>query len=74
MKAVVENILSCMSLNSVDELKTWLADLLGEKEVVTKEEIEKFASIAIKAKNIANCPVKVTEEQLVGIYTKSMIG
>lgn len=74
MKEVVENILSCMSLNSVDELKTWLADLLGEKEVITKEEIEKYASIAIKAKNIANCPVKVTEGQLVEIYTKSMIG
>ena len=74
MKVVVENILSSMKLNSVDELKTWLADLLGEKEVITKEEIEKYASIAIKAKNIANCPVRLTEEQLVDIYTKSILG
>ena len=73
MKAVIDNILRSMKLNSVAEFKVWLAKLLGEKEAITKEEIEKYAAIAIKAKNIANCPVKLTQDQLIEIYTRSML-
>lgn len=69
----VDAILEAMSLKNVDELKAWLADLLGEKEAVTKEEIEKYVSIAINAKNLANCPVRINEEQVKTIYEKSML-
>lgn len=69
----VEAILEGMKLDSVDELKNWLDSLLGEKEEITEDEIRKYASIAIKAHNIANCPVRVTEKQLIMIYEKSML-
>lgn len=67
-----ECILSAMGLKTVDELKVWLEELLGEKEAITKEDIEKYASIAIQAKNILNCPVRVDENQIKHIYMDSL--
>jgi len=69
----VNNILNAMQLTDVDALKQWLESLLGEKEPITKEEIEKYSGIAIKAKNIHNCPVEINQEQLSQIYIGSLL-
>lgn len=68
---LIKRILVGMKLSSVNELGKILDDLLGTKEVLTNDEIEKFASIAITAKNIGNCRVVPTKEDLVAIYKVS---
>ena len=60
-----------MGLQTVDELKVWLEELLGEKENITAEDIAKYSPIAIQARNIMNCPVRVNEEQITEIYKES---
>ena len=67
----IQLILKAMGVKNVDELKVWLEDLLGEKESITKAEIEKYSAIAIQAKNIANCPVKLDENEINKIYEVS---
>jgi alcohol dehydrogenase class IV len=69
---LIKRILSGMKLTSINEMDQVLNDLLGEKERLTKDEIEKFASIAITAKNIGNSRVVPTKEDLVDIYQVSL--
>jgi len=64
-------ILAAMSLTTVDDFKTLLETLLGEKEDINKEEIRKFSGKAAKAPNINNCRVRPTEENIKDIYTAS---
>lgn len=73
LKERVDRILEAMALKDVDALKAWLESLLGEKEVITKEEIEKYSGIAIKAKNIRNCPIQINKEQVTQIYVRSLL-
>ena len=61
-----------MGLKNVDELKVWLEELLGTKESITKEDIKKYSAIAIQAKNIANCPVRINENEIKEMYEKSL--
>lgn len=69
----VKAILDSMSLKNVDELKVWLAELLGEKEDMTHDEIDQYVSIAMNAKNLANCPVIINEQEIKTIFEKSML-
>ena len=64
-------VLRLMGMDSPAAFRTWLDALLGERETITDAEVEKFSSIAIQAKNIANCPVVLTKEELAGVYRKS---
>lgn len=64
----IKTLLTAMKLKDLAELEKIIMELLGEKEKLTEEEIMEFASIAIKAKNIANCIVIPTEEDLIHIY------
>lgn len=66
----IHSILNLLTCKSIDNLESIFDKLLGAKEIVTTEEIEKFASIAIKAKNISNSIVIPTKEDLLQIYTK----
>jgi alcohol dehydrogenase class IV len=68
---LIRRILIGMKLSSVKELGEILDDLLGEKEVLSSDEIDKFASIAITAKNIGNCRVIPNKEDLIEIYKVS---
>lgn len=68
---VIDSILTAMGYKEIEELAKDLEELLGAKETITAEEIIKYSSIAIKAKNIGNCPVVPEEKDLVKIYTES---
>lgn len=65
---LIKRILSAMKLAAVGEMRKVLDDLLGEKEEISKDEIEAFSSIAIKAKNISNSRVVPTKADLIEIY------
>ncbi len=69
---LIQRILSSMSLTSVDQFAKELEELLGEKESLSDEEIESFASIAFNAKNIINCAVIPSKEDLIDIYKVSL--
>jgi len=68
---LVHEILECMNLSSVSEYKNIMAKLLGKKELITQEEIEQYANIAMKAKNIPNSVVVPEQEDLIHIFQKS---
>jgi alcohol dehydrogenase class IV len=64
----IQQILTLMGCESVEHFEKIINELLGKKEEMTLEEVEKFASIAIKAKNISNCIVVPTQDDLLNIY------
>lgn len=64
-------ILTAMSLKTVDEFKTLMGTLLGEKEDLSKEEILQFSDKAIKTPNINNCKVKPTQADIKRMYAAS---
>ncbi len=69
----VKTILGHMGLSTVEAFESWMDGLLGEKEVLTLEEIEKFATIASGAKNIKNCKVILKREDLVEVYKSAFL-
>ncbi len=69
---LVKQILSAMSFSSLDDLEALFLRLLGERERITGQEIEKYAGIAIKAKNILNSKVKPEKEDLIQMYERSL--
>lgn len=68
----ISPILKAASMSSVEELKNAMSLLLGEHEIFTLEEIEKYSALAIIAKNIPNCIVRPTEEYLRKLYMLSL--
>jgi alcohol dehydrogenase class IV len=68
---LTSTILTAMSLKTVDEFKTLMETLLGEKEGIAKEEILKFSDKAIKTPNINNCKVRPTQTDIEEMYTAS---
>lgn len=64
----IKTILDKLGLADLDAFKAVLDELLGEKEKITREEILSYAAIAIKAKNIVNCIVTPTQDDLINIY------
>lgn len=64
----IKQMFDKIEVSGLSEFKEIIEDLLGEKEKITKEEIKTYAAIAIKAKNIRNCIVTPTQEELVSIY------
>lgn len=65
------SIFKAMSLSSVDQFKGIIAQLLGDKEELSSEEIDQYSKLAIQTKNIANCVVKPLENDLQEMYTES---
>lgn len=64
----VKAMLDKMSFSDLDAFKGTLEILLGDKEKITKEEIKSYAAIAVKAKNISNCIVTPTQDDLINIF------
>jgi alcohol dehydrogenase class IV len=64
-------ILKTMSFSTVDEFKNLMNQLFGEKEKITIEEIQHYSRLAIQTKNIGNCVVKPTEEDIKEMFTGS---
>lgn len=67
----VSSIIKAAGLGSTDELGNVLTSLLGKPEEIGIDEIAKFSSISIKAKNISNCIVIPSEEDLQRLYRLS---
>jgi alcohol dehydrogenase class IV len=71
MGDTIATIYQAMGVKDNKQIKEWLDGLLGEKESITREEIEEFSLIAIKAKNIKNCSVELSLEEMKEIYLQS---
>ena len=67
----IQPIIKAMGLKSTDDFGTLLEKLLGEREEITESEVINYSSIAIKAKNIPNCVVKPSEEDIRQLYRLS---
>lgn len=70
----VSYILQCMGYQSLDEMKESWAALLGERESLTEEELEKYTDIVIRTKagSLAKCKKKVSAEEVREIYRTSI--
>lgn len=64
----IKTLLDEMNYSSLTELEAVMEELLGEKEILTLQELEHFSAIAYKAKNIPNGVVAPTREDLLNIY------
>ncbi len=64
-------ILKAAGYASCSEFTDALSSLLGARENITEEDVENYTAIAIKAKNIKNCIVEPSEEDLLRIYRQS---
>ena len=67
----IEPIIKAMGLKKTEEFGSVLNQLLGEREVISESEVVNYSSIAIKAKNIPNCVVKPSEEDIRQLYRLS---
>lgn len=66
----INNILSLMKLKTVDEFRTIIDILLGEKEQVTSHDIAGYIK-KVKQKSIENCIITPDDEDITNIYKKS---
>lgn len=67
----INKVLEAMNLSSLDEFDKVMNLLLGEKESISKEELNDYSKIAINAKNVLSCPTKLTVDDLYQIYLNS---
>jgi len=70
-KELITRILKALNYTHTNQLIELLNQLLGEREVITSEEIDQYCKLAIKTKNISNCIVKFKEDDIKKIYTIS---
>lgn len=68
--ALVKELLEYMGLQDIKEFDGLLKKLMPKRDIITKEEAEKFAAKAIKAKNVASCIWDITEAEEYLFYTK----
>ena len=68
----VQAVVKSLGLKSLGDLKALLDTLLGAKETLSEQEIRKFSAIAIKARNMTNTLTTPTEEDLEGLYRRSL--
>ena len=69
---LTRRILEAMNLSGVDSFQDLMSSLLGSKEVLNFEEISQYSEITIQARNIPNCIVVPTEEDIREMYIRSM--
>ena len=67
----VAPILQAAGFSSSEDFGRALDNLLGLHEDISEEEILKYSAISINAKNISNCIVKPSEDDLIGLYKHS---
>ncbi len=66
-------ILKAMELSDIDSFQELMRALLGRREDVSPEEITQYSKITMRAKNIANCAVRPTEEDVHEIFERSFL-
>lgn len=64
---LVDQVIEAMGLRNLDDLEKGLKILLGEKDVFSEEEIQLWATEASALRNIKNCIVPPTREDLIDI-------
>ena len=69
----VQTLLGAMGLGSASKVGEMLDKLLGERESFTAAELEEYASIASKAKNLKNCLAEPTPDEILDIYKNSLL-
>ena len=67
----VKHIVSAAGMKNVDELGSALDKLLGEKELLTKAEVDLFTKTAMSAKNISNTKPQPEEKDIRKIFEDS---
>ncbi len=68
----VYEILSAMGLSTVSQFIDLLDELLGEREKLTDEQIEKYVAITAKSGNVKNSPIIPSKEDLTEILKSSL--
>jgi len=68
---IIGKIVNASGLNSFDEFVGNVQTLLGEKEPVTPEEVDKFVSIAKNAPALNNNIVRPSDEEIRDVYFKT---
>jgi len=68
----VNEILSAMGYGTVNEFIILLDELLGDREKLTDEQIEKYVSITANSSNAKNCRVVLSVEELTEIFKNSV--
>lgn len=67
-----QKVVAAMGLKEASEVTEILQRLLGEGDCLSKEEVLQYAKVAFLSKNMNNCQVKPTEEEIVGLYEKGL--
>ncbi len=71
---LIKEILEALNMSSLDELDKEISLLLGEKEVLSDEEIDKYALKASKVEKLKNTIIDLSLEDLKDILQKSLKG
>jgi len=68
----VAKIVAALGLPGVQAFRSLLDTLLGQREHLTRDEIEKFAALAVQTRNIGNTPTPPDEEEIRRWYAESL--
>jgi hypothetical protein len=71
-KNEVDDIIRILGLASLTELQNCLKTLLPNDLQLTPQEIKLYSSIAVKASNIKNTPVPLTQGDLADMISRSL--
>lgn len=71
---LINEILEALSMNSLKELEDKIDSLLGEKEKLTEEEIDNYATKGFAVPKLKNTIINLTKDDLKNILEKSMRG
>ncbi len=68
----VDRMLNALKMSSLDQFDEKVRELLGEREKLTTEQIEKYTNLAKGSKNIPNCVVPITEADIREMFANSL--
>lgn len=70
---VINKILGVMGFGNMNEFEALILGLLGDRESISENEVERYSTIAIQAKNIPNSIIVPQKEDIIYIYTRSLL-
>lgn len=73
-RSKVDQLVCLLGMDNLEELKSRLDKLLGDKESISEDEIKQFSAKAIQAKNILNTIRTTSQEDVAGIIERSFCG
>lgn len=71
---LIDELLEALSVDSLLELEAIINELLGERETLTNEEIDKYSKKALEVPKLKNTIISLNEEDLKDILVESMKG